>query len=241
MLVRKDFQTRFKRASLGVLWAVAVPVLQGVVMAYVFSRVIKTGSGDGFAAYVMSGILPWSYFGGTISSGTTSIVDGSGLTDKVWFPRILLVGVPAAANIVGLLISLAMLVLIGPFVGVEYGVRLLLMVPASVLLVALAFGLCSVLSALHVYFRDTKFVVQAALLVWLYVTPIVYHRELLGRLAPWVDLNPVTGVVALFHQSVGHDDGLLRPVAVSVAMTVAFVVVGLVAQRHHDRLFVDRL
>lgn len=241
MLVRKDFQTRFKRASLGVLWAVAVPVLQGLVMAYVFSRVVRTGGGAGFGAYVMSGVLPWSYFGGTIGSGTTAIVDGSGLSDKVWFPRLLLVGVPVASNIVGLLISLVALLALGPLVGLHYGIELLLMVPAAALLIALTFGFAAVLSALHVYFRDTKFVVQAALLVWMYVTPIVYDRSLLGRLEPWVDLNPMTGVVAIFHHAVGHDDPLLRPVGISLACTVALVAIGLASQRRHDRLFVDRL
>lgn len=241
ILVRKDFQTRFKRASLGVIWAVVVPVLQGLVMALVFSRVVKTGGGNDFGAYVMSGVLPWAYFGGTISSGTTAIVDGSGLTDKVWFPRILLIGVPVVSNIVGLLISLAMLIAVGPLLGVDIGVRLLLLVPATALVIALAFGFSSVLGAVYVYFRDTRFVVQAALLVWMYVTPIVYPRELVGGLAPWLDLNPVTGVVALFHSAIGQDDALLKPLSISLAFTVVLVVIGVLAQRHHDRLFVDRL
>jgi ABC-type polysaccharide/polyol phosphate export permease len=241
VLVRKDFQTRFKRASLGVLWAVAVPVLQGLLMAYVFAKVVRFGSGDGFAAYVMSGILPWSYFGGTVGTGVTTIVDGSGLTDKVWFPRILLVGVPVAANLVGLVISMSVLLAVGPLVGVEYGVRLLLLLPAMALLVALAFGFSLVLSALHVYFRDTKFVVGAAMLVWLYVTPIVYRRGQLGILGDSIDFNPVTGIIALFHQAIGQEDVVARPLAISAAMTVALVAVGLAAQRRHDRLFVDRL
>lgn len=243
ILVRKDFQTRFKRASLGVLWAVAVPILQGLVMAFIFSRVIKTGGGDGFAAYVMSGSLAWSYFGGTIGSGVTAIVDGSGLTDKVWFPRVLLVGVPAVSNIVGLLIALVVLLLIGPFLGAHFGVHLLLLIPSIALLVALATGFSLVLSAMHVYFRDTKFVIQAALLVWLYVTPIVYRRSDLEGLGPWLELNPMTGVVSLFHEAVGQAgaDSLARPLLISIAFTVVLFVVGVEAQRRHDRLFVDRL
>jgi ABC-type polysaccharide/polyol phosphate export permease len=242
ILVRKDFQTRFMRASLGVLWAVAVPILQGLVMAFVFSKVIKTGGGGGFAAYVMSGTLAWSYFAGTLGSGVTSIVDGSALTDKVWFPRILLVGVPVISNIVSLLISLAVLLIIGPFLGADLGVRLLLLIPATTLMVLLATGFSTVLAALHVYFRDTKFVVQAALLVWMYVTPIVYHPSLLGHWAPWLQANPMTGVVAVFHEAIGQTgDPLARPVIVSLAFTAVLLAVGLGAQRRHDRLFVDRL
>lgn len=243
ILVRKDFQTRFKRASLGVLWAVAVPILQGLVMAFVFSKVVRLGGGDGFAAYVMSGTLAWSYFAGTIGSGVTSIVDGSGLTDKVWFPRLLLVGVPAVSNIIGLGISMVVLLAIGPLLGADYGPKLLLLLPATVLLVVLATGFSMVLSALHVYFRDTKFVVQAALLVWIYMTPIIYFRSLLEHWGRWLELNPMTGVVSLFHEAVGQgrDDSLARPLLISVAFAVVLLVVGAEAQRRHDRLFVDRL
>jgi ABC-type polysaccharide/polyol phosphate export permease len=244
VLVRKDFQTRFKRASLGVLWAVAVPVLQGVVMAFVFARVLgeRAGGGDGFGAYVLSGILAWAYFSGTIGTAATSIVDGAGLSDKVWFPRLLLVVVPATANLVGLGISLAVLLALGPVIGVDLDVRILVLVPASALLVAFSVALSLVLAALHVYFRDTRFVVQAALLVWLYVTPIVYPRELLGGVAPWVDLNPMTGVVSLFHEAVGATgDALARPVLISLAVTLVLLAIGLEAQRRYDRLFVDQL
>ena len=42
-------------------------------------------------------------------------------------------------------------------------------------LLAAAFAL--VLSALHVYFRDVRFIVTAALTVWLYVTPVIFQVD----------------------------------------------------------------
>jgi ABC-type polysaccharide/polyol phosphate export permease len=240
-LVRKDFQTRYKRAALGLVWVVAVPLLQGAVMAVVFSHVVKVGGGDGFAEYVLSGILAWSYFAGALSAATTSIVDGAGLTDKVWFPRALLVVVPCLSNLIGFVVSLAVLIATLPFLGAPLGLHLLVMVPAAVLLVALTIGLSLVVSALHVTFRDVRFLVQAALLVWIYLTPILYHASLLGAGARWVKLNPLTGVVALFHVSVGGHEALVTSVLVSVVASVVLLAVGLEAQRRRDRLFVDLL
>jgi len=242
VLARKDFQTRYKRASLGVVWAVAVPVLQGTILAVVFSRVAKVG-GDGFGLYVLSGIVAWSYFAGTLAAATTAIVDGSGLTEKVWFPRCLLVLAPAIANAVGFVVSLAVALAVTPMLGGSYSVRLALLVPAVALLVAFTVGLSLTVSALYVYFRDVKFIVQAALLVWLYLTPVLYPKDLLDGLAGWVDLNPMTGVVELFHEAFqgGAADGLGRAVLVSVVAAVLLVAVGLEAHRRHDRIFVDQL
>jgi ABC-type polysaccharide/polyol phosphate export permease len=242
MLARKDFQTRYKRASFGVLWAVMVPLLQGLVLAVVFSRVVKFAGGPGYGAYVFSGVVAFSYFSTTLSSGATAIVDGSGLTDKVWFPRVLLALVPAAANAVSLVISIVVLLALLPVLDGRFGWELVLLVPGIGLLVAFTTALTLVVSALHVYFRDVKFLVQAALLVWLYVTPIIYYKALLAGLAPWADLNPMTGVVTLFHIAIiGGTDPLARPLAISVAITLLLGVAGLEGQRRHDRLFVDQL
>lgn len=242
VLARKDFQTRYKRASLGVTWAVAVPLLQAAVMAVVFSKVVRAGSGSTYPIYVMSGVVPYTYFSSVLSSGVVSIVEGAGLTEKVWFPRALLVLVPALANVVGLVISAVILIGAMPIFGVGYSPRLLLLAPGIALLVALATALSLVLAALHVYFRDVKFLVQAALMVWLYVTPIIYPLSLVHRLQPFIEANPLTGIVIIFHMAtVGSTGPWIVPVFVSVAVTGVLLAVGYEVHRRHDRLFVDLL
>lgn len=242
MLARKDFQTRYKRASFGILWAVAVPMLQAAVMAVVFTLVVRLPGSRHFAVYVMSGVVPFSYFSTVVLAGTTAIVDGSSLTDKVWFPRALLVLVPAISNLVGFAVTLIVLLAVMPIFGVPMGTQLLVFLPAVAILVAFTAALSTVLAALDVYFRDVKFLVTAALMVWIYVTPILYPQSLLRGLAPWLDANPLTGIVVLFHMAtVGSQGPWVRPVVVSVVATVMLLVVGAEAQRRHDRLFVDLL
>jgi len=234
ILTRKDFQTRYKRASLGVLWAVAMPLLQAAVMVVVFSRVVRTGSGPHYAVYVISGVVAYTYFSTALGSASTAIVDGASLTDKVWFPRSILVVVPCLSGLVGLAVTIV--------VHVPYTLRLLLIVPALALLIIFTVALSLVLAALHVYFRDVKYLVAAALMVWMYVTPILYPQSLLGNLAPVMDANPLTGIVDLFHQStVGGIGGLDSAVAVTLGVTAVLVVVAAEVQRRHDRLFVDLL
>jgi ABC-type polysaccharide/polyol phosphate export permease len=241
MLARKDFQTRYKRASFGVIWAVVVPFLQAAIMAVVFSRVIKVGSGQRFAVYVMSGVIAFSYFTTVLTIGSTAIVDGASLTDKVWFPRALLVIVPALSNLVGLAVTLLVLIATMPILGVSIHLELLLLLPAALLLIAFATSLSLVLSALHVYFRDVRFLVQASVMVWLYVTPVLYPKALLGGLSGVVDINPMTGVVTLFHMATVGDAHWQRPVLISVAVTLVLIIIGAEVQRRYDRLFVDQL
>lgn len=240
-LARADFHVRYKRAAFGVLWAVAVPLLQAVVLAVVFSRVLDVGSGRAYAVRVLAGIAAWSYFASVLPTAATAIVEGSGLTDKVWFPRALLPLVPVTSGLVGLGVTVAIVVAATPLLGPGPGPEVLLLLPAAALLVALTAAAGLVLAALHVYFRDVRFLVQAALLVLFYLTPVVYPLEAVGGLRPLVVANPLTGAVVLFGAATGAGGPLLAPLAVSCGTTLVLLVVALEVYRRHDRLFVDQL
>lgn len=242
VLARKDFQARYKRAALGVLWAVAVPLLQAGALALVFSHFVHPGQGISYGAFVLSGILPWSYFATALSTSATSIVDGAGLTDKVWFPRAILPLVPCVSGLVGLGISIVLLLIIAPLLGAHIGARILLLIPACALLIAFTVTLSVAVAALQVYFRDVRFIVTAMLTVWIYATPIMYPQSAVGSLAPWLDFNPMTGVISLFHEAVvGSTGSIARSLTVSIVVTLVLCVVSIEAHRRHDRLFVDLL
>jgi lipopolysaccharide transport system permease protein len=241
-LAAKDFRVRYKRATFGITWALLVPALQATILAIVFAHVVKSGANQYYPVYVISGVVAFSYLSLTLPTACTSIVDGSSLTDKVWFPRALLPIVPCLSNSVGLVITTALIPALMPAFGAPYRASLLLAVPGLVLLVAFTLSLSLVLAALNVYFRDVKFIVQASLMVWMYVTPIVYQQHLLGRFADVIDANPLTGVVTLMHMAfVGPQSHWVPPVLTSVAVTVFLLAVAAWTHARHDRLFVDLL
>lgn len=246
MLARKQFHVRYKRASFGVLWAVAVPAVQAAALAVVFSHFIRTKSGFSYPAYVVVAVLAWGYFAATLSTASVSIVDGAGMTDKLWFPRSLLVLAECLANLPGLFISILLFLILLPVLGVGYGLHTLFLIPAVLLLVMFATSLSMVLSALHVYFRDIRYLVQAALLVLFYMTPIAYPQRSVSNLGHWMDINPLTGLVNLFHlAAVGHPSlwstDVTRSVVVTIGVTAVLSVLALESHRRHDRLFVDLL
>src|SRR5438445_4201147 len=242
-LARTDFQARYRRAVFGVLWAAAVPLVQAAIVAAVFSHVVRTSSVPGpYGIFALSGVIAWSYFAVGLGTGATAVVDGAELSDRVWFPRAMLPVVPLISGLVGLGISLGCLLVAMPIFGAAPGPSVLLLIPAGVLLVLLTGALALILAAAHVYFRDVRYLVQAALLVWFYATPVLYPAQLLSRYRPLLDINPLTGVIELFHAAaLGWEPAMLAPVAVSVATLVVGLLVAAEVYRRYDRLFADRL
>jgi ABC-type polysaccharide/polyol phosphate export permease len=125
MLARADFQARYKRTSFGVAWAVVVPMIQAVVIVVVFSRLIKLPTTRDFGAYVLGGTLSWNYFSSSVGASSSAIVDGAGLTDKVWFPRALLSGIAPLSNLPGLVAAVILLAVALPFLGSSISFSLL--------------------------------------------------------------------------------------------------------------------
>jgi len=244
ILARKDFQTKYKRASFGIVWAVVLPLLQGIVFVVLLTHIGRFSHlGYSYAAFVLAGNLAWAYFATVAQAASTSIVDNSSMTDKVWFPRTIVALVPSISNLFGLGTSMLILLAAMPIVHAHFTWRLWVLIPAIVLMIAFTVAFSLVTAALHVYYRDTKFIVQAGVLLWFYVTPIIYPAHALGRhIAPWLVLNPMTGIIGLFQfAAAGNFGPMAHAVLVSVAFTVVFMVIGLQAQRRYDRLFVDLL
>jgi lipopolysaccharide transport system permease protein len=241
MLARKDFLVRYRRASFGLLWAVGLPLFQAGVLALVFSKVVRIHTSAPYAVFVFSGFVPWTYFSGTINGAATAIVDSAGLASKIYFPRAVLPLTAIFSNLYGFVVTVVALFVMGGLFGIVPGVRLLLVVPAVISLVALTAALSLLFSAAHVYFRDMRYLVQAALTVWLYVTPVFYPLQLAGsHIRVLLNLNPMTGVVELFRAAViGADPGWTSSLYALVAWVVGATVLALVLHRRYNRVFSD--
>lgn len=242
VLAAKDFKVRYKRATFGVLWAVALPLVQSIVMITVFSRFTRfSEEGFDYAGYVLAGMVAWAYVSATVPAASTAIVDAASLTDKVWFPRALLVLSPVLANLIGLGISFTLIAAIEAFRN-GLGPELVLVAAGALLLVGLVSGLTLSAAALQVTFRDVRFIVQAGMLVAFYATPILYPVGVLGALEPFVTFgNPFTGAVNLFQAGLANTPVDLAAVAASAAWTAILAAIAVRLHHRRDRLFVDLL
>jgi lipopolysaccharide transport system permease protein len=242
-LARKDFFVRYRRASLGILWAVGLPLLQAVVLTIVFSRVGRINAGTTFAVFVFAGMAPWSFFTTTFGTGSTAIVDNAVMASRVYFPRMILPLVTVVANVYSFAVSIVILVLLSLGLRVHLGASILLLIPGVALVVLLAAAFSLVASALHVYFRDVRFLVQASLIAWFWLTPIFYPLSLVeGALKKFILVNPMTGVVEVFRAAtVGADADAGIAVGFTLLWSAVLLISALLLHRRHDRLFTDLL
>ena len=241
VLAKKEFLVRYRRASFGVVWALALPLLQAAVLALVLPRFVRFDVEGSYILFVLTGATVWAFFATSIADGTASIVAAQDISTRVYFPRLVLPLVVVLSNLYALLPGVA--VLATSSIAVHgFAVRTLWLVPAVLLATALVASLAALLSAMHVYFRDVRYIVQASLIAWFYLTPVIYPLDAIGGLRPWIEVNPVTGVVQVFRAGTVGVEGLwLTSVLWSVGWSAALCAAALVVHRRHDRVFVDLL
>ncbi len=242
MLARQDFAARYRSAALGLTWTVALPLLQGVVLAIVFTRVVKVQTSVPYVGFVLVGIATWAYISASVGAASTAVVDGGALATKIYFPRLVLPAIAPTANLVGYAISMLVGVVVAVVQVRQVQPQVLLLPAAMALGYALVLVVSSLAALLHVYFRDVRYVVTAVLLVAFYGTPVIYPLELAGGLKPFVLANPATGVVQLTRWCVfGEADAVGAGLAWSVAWTAALAAVVLLSYARHERTACDRL
>lgn len=239
LLAQRTFRLRYLGSRLGIGWAFVQPVVQALVLSFMFTKVFKIVRVEHYPLYVLTGVMTWGAFAGGVGSATTSAVDNAALLRKIPLPVLVF---PLSQVIAVLLVfAMQMVVLVGAAVlAGTLSLKALLMPLAIVLVGATATAVGTLACSFHVAVRDVKFFVESGLLMAFYATPILYDpAKLPADLRGWLALNPMYGVVSLVRTSLmGHplDAGAL---GISVGATAVLLVVALAVFRHRSADFAD--
>ena len=250
MLVKRDFVTFYKQTILGPLWFIVQPVLTTLTFMLIFGNIAKIST-DGIPQplFYMSGITIWNYFSDSLNRVSGVFRENQQVFGKVYFPRLV---TPLSIVVSGLVkfgiqffLFLALLAYFLGFTPIEIPINVVaLLAPLLVLFMALmALGLGMLITSLTTKYRDLMFLLQFAIQLLMYATPVIYPLSTVPERYQWlIALNPITPIVETFKYGfLGSGSFSWGGLVYAGTVAICILIAGIFVFNRTERSFMDTI
>lgn len=241
--VSQDLKVKYRRSVLGFFWSMLHPLLMIIILSLVFTRLFRFEDVPHYPLYILSGLLPWTFFATCVDGCSVSILNNEAYVKRQYFPKLVFPIALVMQNLVTFVLSMvALLAILGWFIGFRITPALAMLPLSCVCLISAALGLGAIVATLTVYFRDTQHLVSVAINALFYLSPIIWPIEEMERrgVDQYFRLNPMLYVMRMFraplHEGVWPSE---TEILVACGTSVTLLVIGLAVfwLREDDLIF----
>ncbi len=232
--VKKDIRGKYKGSFLGVLWSFINPLLSVLVYAIVFSQIMRFDI-DNYVIYLITGVLPWTFFTSSINMGMTSILYNASIIKKVYFPRSILPISSVSSCLVNFLISCLVILVFVLFSGIGITIHLLWLPLIALVQYFLCLGIVFFLSAVEIFVRDLEHIINFVLSMAFYVTPILYKAEQVPKNLRFIlKLNPMAYIIDAYRDIFYY--GVMPDISSLLLVFLVSIIVMMLGYKVFERL-----
>lgn len=190
-LVSREFNKKYKRSVLGVVWSFLNPLLTMFVQYIVFSKLFKSNIPN-YPVYLLTGIVFMQFFTNAVSLGMSSITGNAALIKKVYMPKYVYPLSRIISALINFLISLIPLLLVILVTGTTLRFSLLLLVFDILCLLGFVTGMVMLATTAMTFFQDTQFIWGVLSMMWMYLTPVFYPETIIPeKILTFYHANPM--------------------------------------------------
>jgi ABC-type polysaccharide/polyol phosphate export permease len=238
-LALKELRVRYKRSALGFIWALLNPALLMIVLTVVFGTIMKFRV-PYYSIFLLSVLLPWTFFSQSLAYSVESIVGNGELLKKVRVAKLVFPISALVSNIINFLLSLIPLILLILVLRFPLHWTWIYLPIPMIGLFLFTMGTAFFFATINVYYRDTSHIIQIVLSAWFYFSPIIYSLDFIGAKHRWIfRLNPLLYILNGFRLSIYY--GVLPQwpsIAMSLACGVGALLIGFGIFQRYQKSFV---
>jgi ABC-type polysaccharide/polyol phosphate export permease len=236
-LTARDLKARYRGSILGFFWSLANPLLLLGVYTLVFTQFFPRPGVPAYPLFLFAGILPWTFFAGSVLEATTAVSANAGLVKKVMFPAETLPLVVVASHLVHFALAMPILLLalvIAVATGSATLTPLILLAPVYMVVQTIfVAGIALMVSSASVLFRDLRDLIANLLQLGFFLTPVLYSIGsdfIAPSIRTLLRLNPMTPFVVgfqhifVFGSAPPWIDAILMVVYAMISILLGFAV-----------------
>jgi ABC-2 type transport system permease protein len=245
LLTKRDLRVRYSTSVLGYVWSILDPLVMAGIYWFVFAVVFDRGGRVGeqpYIVFLLVGLLPWMWFNGAVSDSTRAFIREAKLVRSTSIPRTIWVNRLVLSKGIEFLAALPVLALFAIVAGAPLHWEAVLFPVAIVLQAILTIGIGLIVAPLVVFFRDLERAVKLILRFLFYASPIVYGlSDLPAEIQPLAAFNPLSGIFSLYRAAFFPQELEWVAIAVSAAMSLLFLALGVWIFKRSERTVLKEL
>jgi lipopolysaccharide transport system permease protein len=179
-LVKRDFILQYKRSFLGVLWSLLLPLGQLIVLVLVFQKILPLRI-EAYPAFLLSALLPWSWFSNCISTAGGLFIHNRDLVRRPNFEPAILIIVNVFSNLLLFLVALPILFIVMIFYGKPFAISICILPLLLIVQIMLISGLSLIIATINTFYSDVQHIVTVALMMLFFLTPVFYDYSAIGE------------------------------------------------------------
>jgi lipopolysaccharide transport system permease protein len=199
-LTQRELKTRFQQTVIGILWIALQPIIQMMIFYLVLGILVKVPTDNiPYPIFFLSGFIVWQLFSQIVNSSAFSLLGNIGIITKSYFPRLILPFASTISSIVDFFVSFILVLILMAINHIPVTTRFILLPVLLILTMLFSSGVGLLFGALMVVFRDVKNFLGFVLLIWMYITPIMYPISIVPeQYRILFRLNPMTSLVETY-------------------------------------------
>ena len=175
-LTKRDFKLKYKGTVLGMFWSILSPLLQLMVMRLVFTVFFGMNT-PFYTTYLFSGLIVFNYFTESTTGSMGAITANKDIISKIKVPKYLFILSKDVSSYINFLIILVVYFVFVAIDGVGFSLKFFALLYPVLLFPAFCIGVGMILSALQVFYNDTKYFYNIFIILLRYSSAIFYNID----------------------------------------------------------------
>jgi ABC-type polysaccharide/polyol phosphate export permease len=193
-LAQDDLRQRYRRTIFGLAWLTLSYLVFILAKIFIFGA-LNPAPMAWFAAYVTVGFLVWQLLNSFVVDGCTSLINSETWVKGVQLPYSTYFYESISRDLIIFAYSAAVAAVVLVLTGHLPGWAALSVPPALLLIILNGFFLHMLLGIICLRYRDIVQIVQTAMRVLFFLTPLVWTADQVGSLAGFLVWNPFTYLI----------------------------------------------
>ncbi len=223
-LIAKDFRVRYRNMSLGIFWSLLNPLVLMTVLTFIFTKIFSTPQGGSYPIFLLCGLIPFNFLTITWATGTNCILENSGLIKRTPLPKEIIPIASVLSNCLHFVIQIGLLLILVLLLGSGINRHWIWLPYVWGFEIVLVCGLVLLCSALNVYIRDMRYIVEASCTVLFWLVPIFYSFGMIPVAYQNVyQFNPMAAIVFALRMILIEDTAPAASLLIKLALSSLLV------------------